>query len=100
MIANFGLRIEGMIAVPPAGIIWIVAGLLASVFIFSFLYAARYRKVGPNEVMIVSGGPGRRITGPDGKVRKVGFRWVKGGARYRAFLPVISAANRSSPSGR
>jgi flotillin len=59
----------------------IVAGLLAILFIFLLLYASRYVKVGPNEVLIVSG-KSHRMVDASGRERTVGFRIVKGGGTF------------------
>ena len=48
-------------------IILIAGGLLAMLFFFFLIYAARYVKVGPNEVLIVSG---RQHTVVDGSGRE------------------------------
>lgn len=66
-----------------AEIPWLRAVAFASVvviliFIIGGIFASRYTKVGPNEVLVISGRK-RRITDPDGIVRQVGFRIVKGG---------------------
>lgn len=46
-----------------------------------------YRKVGPNEVLIISGGKKRRITMPDGTTRQVGYRFrIGGGTFVRPFI--------------
>lgn len=46
-----------------------------------------YRKVGPNEVLIVSGGKKRSITMPDGSVRQIGYRFrIGGGTFVRPFI--------------
>jgi flotillin len=42
----------------------------------------QYRKVGPNEVLIVSGGRKRTVTEPDGAKRKVGYRYRLGGGTF------------------
>jgi flotillin len=47
-------------------------------FIIGGIFASRYTKVGPNQVLVISGRK-RRIIDPDGNVRQVGFRIVKGG---------------------
>ena len=52
-------------------VVVIVAALVA-------LWAWRYTKAGPNEVLIVSGRR-RTVVGPDGKKRSVGYRTVRGG---------------------
>jgi flotillin len=48
------------------------------VFIIGAIFANRYTKVGPNEVLVISGRK-RKFADPDGTVREVGFRIVKGG---------------------
>jgi flotillin len=53
----------------------VIAGLLLIAFI---VWAHQYRKVGPNEVLIISGRRPRK--GPDGKT--VGYRIVRGGGTY------------------
>jgi flotillin len=46
-----------------------------------------YRKVGPNEVLIISGGRKRTITMPDGSSRQVGYRIrIGGGTFVRPFI--------------
>ena len=58
-----------------------VGAVLFVFFIFAGIYASRYTKVGPNEVLVISGRK-RRVTDPDGTAREVGFRIVKGGGRF------------------
>ncbi|TET69517.1 MAG: flotillin [Candidatus Zixiibacteriota bacterium] len=55
-----------------------------------FALAKQYRKVGPNEVLIISGGRRRTITQPDGTKRKVGYRMHIGGGTF--VLPFIESA--------
>jgi flotillin len=57
------------------------AAVLFVVFVFAGIYASRYTKVGPNEVLVISGRK-RRVLDPDGTEREVGFRIVKGGGRF------------------
>ncbi|UCD95671.1 MAG: flotillin [Candidatus Zixiibacteriota bacterium] len=46
-----------------------------------------YRKVGPNEVLIISGGRKRKVTLPDGSTREVGYRMrIGGGTFVRPFI--------------
>ena len=54
--------------------------VVAVVIIFA-IFASRYTKVGPNEVLIISGRK-RRMVDPDGKSHDVGFRIVKGGGVF------------------
>ena len=69
------------------GTIILVAGGLAVVFfIFAGIWASRYTKVGPNQVLVVSG---RQYTmqEQDGSTSTRGFRIVKGGGTF--VLPVV-----------
>jgi flotillin len=63
-------------------ILFAVAAVILWGFIFMGIWAARYAKVGPNQVLIVSG---RKYRLPDGT--SVGFRVVKGGGTF--VFPVI-----------
>ena len=58
-----------------------VGAILLVVFLFAVIWASRYTKVGPNEVLVISGRK-RRMVEPDGSVREVGFRIVKGGGVF------------------
>src|SRR5215510_16031494 len=63
---------------------WIVGGVVAFLlvfFMFFGIWASRYTKVGPNQVLVISGRK-HRMTDPDGTVREVGFRVVKGGGVF------------------
>ncbi|HEU5069631.1 MAG TPA: SPFH domain-containing protein [Verrucomicrobiae bacterium] len=66
-----------------ADIPWMRAIAIGSVvvvilFIIGGIFASRYTKVGPNQVLVISGRK-RKIIDPDGTMRHVGFRIVKGG---------------------
>ncbi len=62
-------------------------GVIAIVFfITAGIWASRYTKVGPNQVLIISGRK-HRIVDPDGSVRDIGFRVVKGGGVF--VWPVV-----------
>ena len=67
----------------------LVVGLLVAFIIFALIFAARYVKVGPNEVLIVSG---MKHTMADG--RSVGFRVKKGGGTF--VWPVLEKAETLS----
>jgi flotillin len=58
------------------------------VFFFTMLgiWANRYMKVGPNQVLVISGRK-HRVVDPDGTVREVGFKIRKGGGVF--VLPVF-----------
>ena len=69
------------------GIVVIVAVILVTVFIIGIvMILSRYTKVGPNQVLIISGRDHRYVD-PDSTVRKRGFRIVKGGGTF--VYPVI-----------
>lgn len=63
-------------------IIIAVAAMMVVIFIFAAICASRYVKVGPNQVLIVSG---RKVQLPDGTF--AGFRIVKGGGTF--VWPII-----------
>lgn len=62
-----------------------VAGIaIAALVVFLFVvvlpaYSKLYRKVGPNEVLVISGGKGELVVDETGERRRLGFRIVKGG---------------------
>jgi len=58
-----------------------VVALLFVFFVFVIIYASRYTKSGPNQVLVISGKK-RNMVEADGTVREVGFRIVKGGGRF------------------
>src|SRR5262245_17116693 len=67
----------------------VVVGIIAVlfvVFMFFAIWASRYTKVGPNQVLVISGRK-HRIMDPDGTARDVGFRIVKGGGTF--VYPII-----------
>ncbi|HUB87044.1 MAG TPA: SPFH domain-containing protein [Verrucomicrobiae bacterium] len=63
-----------------------VVGIVIVVVIFLAVWASRYTKVGPNQVLIVSGRK-HRYSDPDGNVQTRGFRVVKGGGTF--VIPVV-----------
>lgn len=67
-----------------------VGGILLVFFFFIMVWASRYTKVGPNEVLIVSGRQ-HRVATPDGRVATRGFRVVKGGGTF--IIPVVEKAD-------
>ena len=64
----------------------VTVGILFVIFVFIITWASRYTKVGPNEVLIVSGRK-RKVIDPDGIERERGFRIVKGGGTF--VVPVV-----------
>src|SRR5436190_22519633 len=63
-----------------------IVAVVFVVFIFMAIWASRYTKVGPNEVLVVSGRKHKYLD-PDGTVRTRGFRIVKGGGTF--VIPVV-----------
>ncbi|UCD18615.1 MAG: flotillin [Candidatus Zixiibacteriota bacterium] len=56
---------------------------VAVIFVaFLVVVLKNYRKVGPNEVLIISGGKKRTVTMPDGTTRQVGYRLRIGGGTF------------------
>lgn len=70
-------------------IILVVGAILFVFFVFALLFAARYTKVGPNEVLIISGRSHRVPDGRGGE-KEVGFRIKKGGGTF--VIPVLEKA--------
>jgi len=70
-----------------AGTIVIAVGsVLFVLFGFLIVWASRYTKVGPNQVLVISGRK-HRIVDTEGNARDVGFRVVKGGGVF--VWPVV-----------
>jgi len=67
-----------------------IIGILLVIFLFGAVWASRYTKVGPNEVLVVSGRK-HRFTDVNGQVGVRGFRIVKGGGTF--ILPVIEKSD-------
>src|SRR5580658_2350271 len=63
--------------------IFIVAAVVVALVIIAVIYTvlSRYTKVGPNQVLIISGRP-HKVVASDGTVQTRGFRIVKGGGTY------------------
>jgi flotillin len=76
-----------------ARIAMVTVGVVIVIVIFAAIWASRYIKVGPNEVLVVSGRP-HRYTDPDGTVQTRGFRIRKGGGTF--VIPVIEKVDRLS----
>ena len=70
---------DGLVGWGMAGVA--IVGVLVVLFLSVAVWASRYTKVGPNEVLVVSGRQ-YRVTDPDGNVRNRGFRIVKGGGTF------------------
>jgi flotillin len=71
-------------------LIWIgIVVLILALMVF--LLAKQYRKVGPNEVLIISGGRKRSVLAPDGTKVKIGYRYRLGGGTF--VLPFLETVN-------
>ena len=66
-----------------------VVVVIVVLVVFLMLYASRYVKVGPNQVLVISGRR-RMVRETDGSVKTVGFRIVKGGGAF--VWPVFEKA--------
>src|ERR1039458_7209148 len=66
----------------------IVAGVLLALVLFSLIWIilSRYTKVGPNQVLVISG-TNHKFMESDGTTRTRGFRIVKGGGTF--VLPIV-----------
>src|SRR5216117_4019600 len=64
----------------------VIVVLGVGAFLLLWMVLSRYTKVGPNEVLIVSGRK-HRFVDPDGTVRARGFRIVKGGGTF--VYPIV-----------
>jgi flotillin len=67
--------------IPWVNVIIGVGSLLFVFFIFVIIYASRYTKSGPNQVLVISGIKHKMVEA-DGTTRDIGFRIVKGGGRF------------------
>jgi flotillin len=71
----------------PWSAILIAVGILFVFFAGAGFYANRYKKVGPNQVLVVSGRRREMISPVTGQKERVGFRVVKGGGTF--IVPVL-----------
>jgi len=72
-------------------LIWVGAIILIIAFVL-IIIAKQYRKVGPNEVLIIAGGRKKTVIGPDGAKVKVGYRYRLGGGTF--VLPFVGTVYR------
>jgi flotillin len=63
---------------------WLIyaGAVIAAVALVILVLALRYRKVGPNEALIIAGGRKRTIAMPDGTTQKIGYRYRLGGGVF------------------
>jgi len=60
----------------------VVAGILLMFFVAIGVYASRFKKVGPNQVLVISGRKQKIINPVTRKKEEIGFRIVKGGGVF------------------
>ncbi len=68
-------------------ILTIIAIIIVVLILIILLIAKQYRKVGPNQVLIIAGGRKRSVIEPDGTKRKIGYRYRLGGGTF--VLPFL-----------
>ena len=73
---------EGVMDISTTNLLIIIGAVVVVLALFILALAKQYRKVGPNEVLIISGGRMRKVTDPDGTVRKIGYRMSIGGGTF------------------
>jgi flotillin len=67
--------------------ILVAVGMLFVLIVLAGFYASRYKKVGPNQVLVVSGRRRSIVNPVSGQREVVGFRVVKGGGTF--IIPVL-----------
>jgi flotillin len=67
--------------------ILVAVGMLFVLLVMAGLYASRYKKIGPNQVLVVSGRRRVMVNPVSGQREQVGFRVVKGGGTF--IIPVL-----------
>ncbi|OGD21791.1 MAG: flotillin [Candidatus Aminicenantes bacterium RBG_16_63_16] len=76
----------------PVSTLILIAVIIVVIGIILFVFAKQYRKVGPNEVLIIAGGRKRTVISPDGTKVKVGYRYRLGGGTF--VLPFVETFYR------
>ncbi len=72
------------------GIIIGVVAAVAVIALIIWMVARQYTKVGPNQVLVISGGRARTITLADGTTKKIGYRVAIGGGTF--VKPLVEQA--------
>jgi flotillin len=68
----------------------LIGAAVVIIAIIIVLLAVQYRKVGPNEALIISGGRKRTIIAYDGAKRRIGYRFRLGGGTFvRPFIEKV-----------
>jgi flotillin len=67
----------------------VVIGTLVVIFLFFIILASRYKKCGPNKVLIVSGGGKEKFISSDGVETETGFKIHRGGKFIWPYLQKV-----------
>ena len=68
----------------------LICAIVVLLLVIILALAKQYKKVGPNEVLIISGGRKRTVVEPDGTKRRIGYRMHIGGGTF--VMPLIERA--------
>jgi flotillin len=60
----------------------LIGAIILVLALIALLLAKQYKKVGPNEVLVISGGRKRTMIAPDGTKTKLGYRYRLGGGTF------------------
>src|SRR3989337_2546003 len=71
-----------------------IFGLFFVLLVLAFVYASRYKKVGPNEVLVVSGRGSMTTDTQTGRKTQRSFRIVRGGGTF--IWPVVERVDNMS----
>jgi flotillin len=69
----------------------LIGAILVLLGLLILLFAKQYRKVGPNEILVISGGRKRTVIAPDGTKSKIGYRYRIGGGTF--VIPFIESVD-------
>ncbi len=75
-----------MMGLSDVNVVMVIVGLALAFILAVYAVARRYKKVGPNQVMVISGRK-YRIKTADGRTEDVGFRVRRGGGAF--ILPLL-----------
>lgn len=65
----------------------VAVGMLFVLIVMAGFYASRYKKVGPNQVLVISGRRREYVNPVTGQKERVGFRVLRGGGTF--IIPVL-----------
>ncbi len=66
----------------PLTLFIVIGAVVLLALLLIWFFAKQYRKVGPNEILIISGGKKGKIALPDGTEKEIGFRFRIGGGTF------------------